>query len=68
MVNITLHANSTFKILAATVFVVLSVGTVQNNAELIQFGEHLFNILIFGVIATTFIINDSKPSRGKSSR
>ena len=35
MVNINLHAKSTFPILAVAVFVVLSIGTAQNNADLL---------------------------------
>ena len=63
MANIIIHAKSTFPILAASVFVVLAIGTAQNNAELINFGNQLFNVLIVGVVATTFLINDSKTSR-----
>ena len=63
MVNITLDARSSLSILAVSVFVVLSVGTTQNNIELIQLGNDMFKMLVFAIIAVTIIINDSKKSR-----
>ena len=63
MVNINLHAKSTFPILAVAVFVVLSIGTAQNNADLLQLGNDLFMAVLVGVIAVTLIRSDSKSSR-----
>ena len=63
MANITLDARSSLSILAVSVFVVLSVGTTQNNIELIQLGNDMFKMLVFAIIAVTIIINGSKKTR-----
>ena len=63
MTKINIYAKSTLPILAASVFVVLLLGTTQNNVELINFGKQLFNTLIVGVVLVTAIRSDSKKSR-----
>lgn len=57
MIKINLLAKSALSIVAAAAFVVLLIGSSQNNADLVQVGYNIVGKVLGTVILVTMIIN-----------
>lgn len=57
MIDIKLNAKSALSILAATAFVVMLIGSSQNNYDLVQMGYNIVTKLIVAIIVVTMVIN-----------